>query len=57
MHYPNPPADIIWPPIMRLITADGTVIPTPMERAEQAEQRVERFAQRLREQGVDPDAL
>lgn len=42
---------------MRLITADGTVIPTPMERAEQAEQRVERFAQRLREQGVDPDTL
>ncbi|MBC8123255.1 MAG: Uma2 family endonuclease [Gemmatimonadaceae bacterium] len=42
---------------LRLITADGTVIPTPMERAEQAEQRVERLAQRLREQGVDPNAL
>ncbi|AGY60312.1 Uma2 family endonuclease [Gloeobacter kilaueensis] len=63
---------------LRLLTADGTVIPTPMERALEAEQQVlqeqqravqaeqqvvqerqraERLAQRLRELGLDPDAL
>jgi Uma2 family endonuclease len=70
---------------LRLFTTAGEVIPTPPERAEQAEeraeqerqraeqaeehaeqerqraeherQRAERLAQRLREQGIDPDAL
>jgi len=42
---------------LRLFTPAGEVIPAPAERAEQAEKRAERLARRLREQGIDPDAL
>ncbi len=49
---------------LRWCDADGTLIPTGAERAEQAEkraeqqrERAERLAARLRELGIDPDLL
>jgi len=42
---------------LRWCYEDGTLIPTGAERAEQAEERVERLAAHLRELGIDPDVL
>ncbi|MFS8880426.1 Uma2 family endonuclease, partial [Synechococcus sp. H55.11] len=53
---------------IRWATSSGELVPTEAElerqraeqerqRAEQAEQRADRLAQKLRELGVDPDAL
>jgi Uma2 family endonuclease len=44
-------------PWLRWYTTNGPMVPTDMERAEQAEDRAERLAQRLRELGLDPDTL
>lgn len=40
---------------LRYFTDTGTLIPTPAEAAEQAEQRAARLAEQLRELGVEPD--
>jgi len=44
-------------PWLRWFDAQGQLLPTAAERAEQALQRAERLAAQLRELGVDPDAL
>ena len=42
---------------LRWYSAEGQLIPTGIERADQAEDRADRLAQRLRELGVNPDEL
>lgn len=42
---------------LRYFTPEGSLVPTPEEVAEQAQQRVKRLAERLRSLGVDPDML
>lgn len=42
---------------LRWATADGILLSTGEERADQAESRAERLAARLREMGVDPDQM
>jgi len=42
---------------LRYFTAEGSLVPTPEEVAEQEQQRAKRLAERLRSLGVDPDAL
>ncbi|MBN3909199.1 MAG: Uma2 family endonuclease, partial [Nostoc sp. NMS1] len=38
-------------------TRDGQLVPTPEETAEQAEQKAERLAAKLRELNIDPDTI
>lgn len=42
---------------LRFFTAEGVLIATPEEAAEQAQEKARRFAERLRELGVDPDTI
>lgn len=42
---------------LRWCRQDGRVIPTGKERADQSQQKTERLAERLRQMGVDPDAV
>ncbi|WGV25006.1 Uma2 family endonuclease [Halotia branconii] len=54
----------IYDGLLRFFTADGQLVPTPEETAEQAEQKVEqaeqkaeRLAAKLRELNIDPDTV
>ena len=42
---------------LRFFTADGELVPTPEETAEQAQQQGQKLADKLRELGVNPDEL
>jgi Uma2 family endonuclease len=42
---------------LRYFTAEGSLVPTPEEVAQQEQQRAKRLAERLRSLGVDPDIL
>ncbi|BAY32114.1 hypothetical protein NIES2107_40000 [Nostoc carneum NIES-2107] len=42
---------------LRFFTADGQLVPTPEELAEQEKQRSDRLAAKLRELGIDPDNI
>jgi Uma2 family endonuclease len=43
--------------LLRLFTANGQLVPTPEETAEQETQRAERLAAKLRELNIDPDMI
>ncbi|MFK0732827.1 MAG: Uma2 family endonuclease [Gloeotrichia echinulata GP01] len=54
----------IYQGLLRFFTADGQLVPTPEEtaeqevqRAQQAEQKAERLAAKLRELNIDPDTI
>ncbi|MBE9176963.1 Uma2 family endonuclease [Oculatella sp. LEGE 06141] len=42
---------------LRLFTAEGQLVASPAELAEQERQRAERLAEKLREMGIDPSAI
>ncbi|YAF95452.1 MAG: Uma2 family endonuclease [Nodularia sp. CChRGM 3473] len=43
--------------LVRFFTADGQLVPTPEETAEQAEEKAERLAAKLRELNIDPETI
>ncbi|MEA5583495.1 Uma2 family endonuclease [Nodularia harveyana UHCC-0300] len=43
--------------LVRFFRTDGELVPTPEETAEQAEQKAERLAAKLRELNIDPDTI
>ncbi|BAT53960.1 hypothetical protein NOS3756_29240 [Nostoc sp. NIES-3756] len=43
--------------LVRFFTADGVLVPTPEEEAQQAQQKAERLAAKLRELNIDPDTI
>jgi Uma2 family endonuclease len=43
--------------LLRLFAADGKLVPTPEETAEQSQQKAERLAAKLRELNIDPDTI
>jgi hypothetical protein len=47
----------IYQGLLRFFTADGQLVPTPEETAQQAEQKAERLAAKLRELNIDPDTI
>jgi Uma2 family endonuclease len=47
----------IYQGLVRFFTADGQLVPTPEESAEQEAQRAERLAAKLRELNIDPDTI
>ncbi|BDA74805.1 hypothetical protein CAL7716_089710 [Calothrix sp. PCC 7716] len=54
----------VYQGLVRFFTADGQLVPTPEEsaeqaaqRAEQQTQRAERLAAKLRELNIDPDTI
>ncbi len=47
----------IYQGLVRFFTADGQLVPTPEESAEQQAQRAERLAAKLRELNIDPDTI
>ncbi|MBW4612122.1 MAG: Uma2 family endonuclease [Desmonostoc vinosum HA7617-LM4] len=47
----------IYQGLLRFFTPDGQLVPTPEEKAQQAEQKAERLAAKLRELNIDPDTI
>lgn len=47
----------IYQGLLRLFTADGKLVPTPEETAQQSQQKAERLAAKLRELNIDPDTI
>ncbi|MEH2072959.1 MAG: Uma2 family endonuclease [Nostoc sp.] len=43
--------------LLRFFTQDGQLVPTPEETAEEAQQKAERLAAKLRELNIDPDTI
>ncbi|WP_066381341.1 Uma2 family endonuclease [Anabaena sp. CA = ATCC 33047] len=43
--------------LLRFFTADGEIVPTPEEAAQQAQDKAERLAAKLRELNIDPDLI
>ena len=43
--------------LLRFFTPDGQLVPTPEETAQQAEQKAQRLAAKLRELNIDPDTI
>lgn len=43
--------------LVRFFTADGQLVPTPEEAAQQAQQKAQRLAAKLRELNIDPDTI
>lgn len=47
----------VYEGLLRFFTRDGQLVPTPKETAEQAEQKTERLAAKLRELNIDQDTI